>query len=148
MHQLDVFTLIIFLKLSKIKENDWNLQISFLLPMHLHYLLGCTKRFLFYRIFMLPELRECQLWLQVVRLIYTNSGLAVLALASNAVHKLWKWQRSERNPSGKVCLISVYICFPGFLLWGTHLIAFPLNLSGYCIFSATNVAASQWYSYD
>lgn len=38
---------------------------------------------------------------KVVRLIYTNSGLAVLALASNAVHKLWKWQRSERNPSGK-----------------------------------------------
>ncbi|KAF8412884.1 hypothetical protein HHK36_000856 [Tetracentron sinense] len=38
---------------------------------------------------------------KVVRLIYTNSGLAVLALVSNAVHKLWKWQRSERNPSGK-----------------------------------------------
>ncbi|XP_031379895.1 protein TOPLESS-RELATED PROTEIN 2-like isoform X2 [Punica granatum] len=38
---------------------------------------------------------------KVVRLIYTNSGLALLALASNAVHKLWKWQRSERNPSGK-----------------------------------------------
>ncbi|KAK4836419.1 hypothetical protein QYF36_022757 [Acer negundo] len=37
---------------------------------------------------------------KVVRLIYTNSGLALLALASNAVHKLWKWQRSERNPSG------------------------------------------------
>lgn len=40
--------------------------------------------------------------LQVVRLLYTNSGLAVLALASNALHKLWKWQRNERNPSGKV----------------------------------------------
>ncbi|XP_073102229.1 protein TOPLESS-RELATED PROTEIN 2 isoform X2 [Elaeis guineensis] len=38
---------------------------------------------------------------KVVRLLYTNSGLAVLALASNAIHKLWKWQRSERNPSGK-----------------------------------------------
>ncbi|KAK3037662.1 hypothetical protein RJ639_030439, partial [Escallonia herrerae] len=38
---------------------------------------------------------------KVVRLLYTNSGLALLALASNAVHKLWKWQRSERNPSGK-----------------------------------------------
>ncbi|KAJ4957554.1 hypothetical protein NE237_024665 [Protea cynaroides] len=38
---------------------------------------------------------------KVVRLIYTNSGLAVLALASNAVHKLWKWQRTERNASGK-----------------------------------------------
>ncbi|XP_059641572.1 protein TOPLESS-RELATED PROTEIN 2-like [Cornus florida] len=38
---------------------------------------------------------------KVVRLLYTNSGLALLSLASNAVHKLWKWQRSERNPSGK-----------------------------------------------
>ncbi|KAG5524381.1 hypothetical protein RHGRI_031142 [Rhododendron griersonianum] len=37
----------------------------------------------------------------VVRLLYTNSGVALLALASNAVHKLWKWQRGERNPSGK-----------------------------------------------
>ncbi|XP_022745295.1 protein TPR2-like isoform X3 [Durio zibethinus] len=39
---------------------------------------------------------------KVVRLLYTNSGLALLALASNAVHKLWKWQRSERSPLGKV----------------------------------------------
>ncbi|XP_042515407.1 topless-related protein 4-like [Macadamia integrifolia] len=38
---------------------------------------------------------------KVSRLIYTNSGLAILALASNAVHKLWKWPKSERNPSGK-----------------------------------------------
>jgi WD40 repeat protein len=38
---------------------------------------------------------------KVVRLIYTNSGVAVLALASNAHHKLWKWQRNDRNPSGK-----------------------------------------------
>ncbi|XP_077244772.1 protein TOPLESS-RELATED PROTEIN 2-like isoform X2 [Tasmannia lanceolata] len=38
---------------------------------------------------------------RVVRLIYTNSGLALLALVSNAVHKLWKWQRTDRNPSGK-----------------------------------------------
>ncbi|KAJ6814027.1 protein TPR2-like isoform X1 [Iris pallida] len=38
---------------------------------------------------------------KVVRLLYTNSGQAVLALASSATHKLWKWQRSERNPSGK-----------------------------------------------
>jgi hypothetical protein len=41
-------------------------------------------------------------WSQVARLIYTNAGVALLALASNAVHKLWKWQRNERNPSGKV----------------------------------------------
>ncbi|XP_022858897.1 protein TPR2-like isoform X1 [Olea europaea var. sylvestris] len=45
--------------------------------------------------------------LKVVRLIFTNSGLALLALASNAVHKLWKWQRNERNPSGKSSASSV-----------------------------------------
>ncbi|KAH9322316.1 hypothetical protein KI387_016955, partial [Taxus chinensis] len=38
---------------------------------------------------------------KVSRLIYTNSGVAILALASNAVHKLWKWQRNERNSIGK-----------------------------------------------
>ncbi|XP_059287766.1 topless-related protein 4-like isoform X2 [Lycium ferocissimum] len=38
---------------------------------------------------------------RVTRLIYTNSGLAILALAANAVHKLWKWPRNERNPTGK-----------------------------------------------
>lgn len=38
---------------------------------------------------------------KVARLIYTNSGVAVLALFSNAVHKLWKWMRNDRNPSGK-----------------------------------------------
>ncbi|KAK9060713.1 hypothetical protein SSX86_021419 [Deinandra increscens subsp. villosa] len=39
--------------------------------------------------------------MRVSRLIYTNSGLAILALAANAVHKLWKWQRNDRNSSGK-----------------------------------------------
>ncbi|XP_057996293.1 topless-related protein 4 isoform X2 [Hevea brasiliensis] len=39
--------------------------------------------------------------MRVSRLIYTNSGLAILALASNAVHKLWKWQRNDRNLNGK-----------------------------------------------
>ncbi|KAL8264026.1 hypothetical protein R6Q59_022162 [Mikania micrantha] len=38
---------------------------------------------------------------KVMRLIYTNSGFSLLALASSAIHKLWKWQRNERNPSGK-----------------------------------------------
>eukprot|EP01018_Ginkgo_biloba_P030318 Gb_23086 [translate_table: standard] len=37
---------------------------------------------------------------KILRLIYTNSGVALLALASNAVHKLWKW-RNDGNPSGK-----------------------------------------------
>ncbi|XP_027066382.2 topless-related protein 4 isoform X1 [Coffea arabica] len=39
--------------------------------------------------------------MRVSRLIYTNSGLAILALAANAVHKLWKWPRNDRNPTGK-----------------------------------------------
>ncbi|KAK1292472.1 Topless-related protein 1 [Acorus calamus] len=38
---------------------------------------------------------------KISRLIYTNSGVAILALASNAIHYLWKWSRSERNASGK-----------------------------------------------
>ncbi|KAL6972860.1 Topless-related protein 4 [Sarracenia purpurea var. burkii] len=38
---------------------------------------------------------------RIIRLIYTNSGGAILALAYNAVHKLWKWQRNERNMTGK-----------------------------------------------
>ncbi|GJX17232.1 topless-related protein 4-like protein isoform X1, partial [Tanacetum coccineum] len=39
--------------------------------------------------------------MRVSRLIYTNSGLAILALAANAVHKLWKWPRNDRNSTGK-----------------------------------------------
>ncbi|KEH39610.1 topless-like protein [Medicago truncatula] len=38
---------------------------------------------------------------KISRLIYTNSGNAILALASNAIHLLWKWQRNDRNSSGK-----------------------------------------------
>ncbi|KAF5773131.1 putative Topless family protein [Helianthus annuus] len=38
---------------------------------------------------------------KISRLIYTNSGNALLALASNAIHLLWKWQRNEHNSSGK-----------------------------------------------
>ncbi|KAL5699411.1 hypothetical protein ACHQM5_030320 [Ranunculus cassubicifolius] len=37
---------------------------------------------------------------KISRLIYTNTGTAILALASNAVHFLWKWPRNERH-SGK-----------------------------------------------
>ncbi|XP_066396114.1 protein TPR3 [Miscanthus floridulus] len=37
---------------------------------------------------------------KISRLIYTNSGLAILALTSSAVHLLWKWPRNDRN-SGK-----------------------------------------------
>ncbi|KAL3835512.1 hypothetical protein ACJIZ3_010248 [Penstemon smallii] len=42
---------------------------------------------------------------KISRLIYTNSGNAILALASNAIHLLWKWQRSDRNSSGKATAI-------------------------------------------
>ncbi|XP_006644007.1 protein TPR1 isoform X1 [Oryza brachyantha] len=38
---------------------------------------------------------------KVVRLLYTNSGVGLLALGSNAIQRLWKWARNEQNPSGK-----------------------------------------------
>ncbi|XP_047940621.1 topless-related protein 1 isoform X1 [Salvia hispanica] len=38
---------------------------------------------------------------KISRLTYTNSGNAILALASNAIHLLWKWPRSDPNFSGK-----------------------------------------------
>ncbi|KVI06043.1 CTLH, C-terminal LisH motif-containing protein [Cynara cardunculus var. scolymus] len=37
---------------------------------------------------------------RIVRLMYANSGSAILALAYNAVHKLWKWQKTEQNTTG------------------------------------------------
>ncbi|KAK6795582.1 hypothetical protein RDI58_009036 [Solanum bulbocastanum] len=39
--------------------------------------------------------------LPLASLIYTSSGNVILALASNAIHLLWKWQRNERNSRGK-----------------------------------------------
>ncbi|PWA72233.1 WUS-interacting protein 2 [Artemisia annua] len=39
--------------------------------------------------------------MRVANLVYTNAGHGVLALAANAVHKLWKWPKSDRNTSGK-----------------------------------------------
>ncbi|XP_034916413.1 topless-related protein 1 isoform X2 [Populus alba] len=38
---------------------------------------------------------------KIARLVYTNSGTAILALALNAIHLLWKWPRSDLNSSGK-----------------------------------------------
>ncbi|WVZ96500.1 hypothetical protein U9M48_042132 [Paspalum notatum var. saurae] len=38
---------------------------------------------------------------KVICLLYTNNGEELLALCSNAVHKLWKWECSEKNPRGK-----------------------------------------------
>lgn len=37
----------------------------------------------------------------ISRLTYTHSGNAILALASNAIHLLWKWPRNEFNSNGK-----------------------------------------------
>ncbi|XP_022714819.1 topless-related protein 4-like isoform X2 [Durio zibethinus] len=47
------------------------------------------------------RLPESLMPIRVVRMIYTNSGGAILALTDNAVHKLWKWQKNEHNLSGK-----------------------------------------------
>ncbi|KAM7274408.1 hypothetical protein ACFE04_029072 [Oxalis oulophora] len=44
---------------------------------------------------------------KVVRLLYTNSGVGILALGSNGVQKLWKWSRNEQNPTGKLCVWSI-----------------------------------------
>jgi hypothetical protein len=41
-------------------------------------------------------------FMQVVRLLYTNSGSGLLALGSNAIQRLWKWSRNEQNTNGKV----------------------------------------------
>ncbi|KAK3436809.1 hypothetical protein EUGRSUZ_C01404 [Eucalyptus grandis] len=38
---------------------------------------------------------------RVPRLSYINSGRAILALSSNAVHKLWKWEESDQNLTGR-----------------------------------------------
>lgn len=43
----------------------------------------------------------CVCKLQILRLTYTNSGNAIFALASNAVHVLWKWSPNEHNFNGK-----------------------------------------------
>ncbi|XP_066368259.1 disease resistance protein PIK6-NP-like isoform X2 [Miscanthus floridulus] len=42
---------------------------------------------------------------KVMRLLYTHSGVALLALSSNAVHKLWKWEHRDKNPRGKVTTV-------------------------------------------
>jgi len=67
---------------------------------------------------------------KVARLIYTNSGAAVLALSSNAVHKLWKWLRNDRNPSGK------------------HLKVLAIHFPGHSKYCTATVAASEWNPYD
>ncbi|XP_051135029.1 topless-related protein 1-like isoform X2 [Andrographis paniculata] len=58
---------------------------------------------------------------KISRLIYTNSGNAILALASNAIHLLWKWQRNERNSSGKATAgVSPQLWQPSSGIWMTN----------------------------
>ncbi|KAJ4792576.1 Protein TOPLESS [Rhynchospora pubera] len=38
---------------------------------------------------------------KICRLMYLNSGAALLALGSNGIHLLWKWPCNEHNPHGK-----------------------------------------------
>ncbi|WOL16003.1 protein TPR1-like isoform X1 [Canna indica] len=38
---------------------------------------------------------------KVARLLYTNSGVGLLALGSNAIQRLWKWSRIDQNPRGE-----------------------------------------------
>ncbi|KAK7329494.1 hypothetical protein VNO77_23664 [Canavalia gladiata] len=44
---------------------------------------------------------------KVARLLYTNSGVGLLALGSKGIQKLWKWSRNELNPSGKATASAV-----------------------------------------
>jgi hypothetical protein len=57
------------------------------------------------------------LW-QISRLIYIISSNPILALASNVIHLLWKWQRNARNSSGKVW--ECEITFVSLLLFASH----------------------------
>ncbi|MFS7946726.1 putative transcription factor WD40-like family [Helianthus anomalus] len=45
------------------------------------------------------RLPDSLLPVKVVRLMYTHSGSGVLALAYNAIHKLWRWHKNEQNPT-------------------------------------------------
>ncbi|KAM7475900.1 hypothetical protein LguiB_023143 [Lonicera macranthoides] len=47
------------------------------------------------------QVRDGPLKLKMIRLTYTNSGGAILALADNGMHLLWKWNRNEQNMTGK-----------------------------------------------
>ncbi|KAI3857265.1 hypothetical protein MKW92_032670 [Papaver armeniacum] len=44
----------------------------------------------------LPDKLECN---KISRLMYANSGRSILALASNAMHVLWKWDKTEASAS-------------------------------------------------
>ncbi|KAG6493192.1 hypothetical protein ZIOFF_048169 [Zingiber officinale] len=45
--------------------------------------------------------KEIKVWDASTGQKHFSSGCSLLALGSNAVHKLWQWPCDERNPSGK-----------------------------------------------
>ncbi|KDP23429.1 hypothetical protein JCGZ_23262 [Jatropha curcas] len=57
------------------------------------------------RLVTLPDSRDTSS--KVVRLLYTNSGVGILALGSNGIQKLWKWTRNDQNPTGKATASAV-----------------------------------------
>lgn len=78
------------------------------------------KLFIFY--LFLPTVFPMSM--QAVRMIYTNTGGAILALTVNGVHKLWKWEKNEHNLTGKVfihikgcILFHLVICRPPTYKW-------------------------------
>ena len=82
---------------------------------------------------------------QVSRLIYTNSGLAVLALAANAVHKLWKWQRNDRNVTGKVEFQAYMVAFPFQIVTVQKIfVNKKIPSTGHCKCYATTMATNKW----
>ncbi|RZC86006.1 hypothetical protein C5167_026677 [Papaver somniferum] len=44
----------------------------------------------------LPDKLKCN---KISRLMYANSGRSILALASNAMHQFWKWEKTEASAS-------------------------------------------------
>ncbi|XP_065630534.1 topless-related protein 4 isoform X1 [Quercus suber] len=48
------------------------------------------------------RLPDCLLLVQIIGLTYTHLGGGILALASNAVHKFWKWQTSDGKATSSV----------------------------------------------
>ncbi|XP_065630532.1 topless-related protein 4-like [Quercus suber] len=48
------------------------------------------------------RLPDCHLPVRIIGLAYTHMGGAILALAFNAVHKLWKWQTSDGKATSSV----------------------------------------------
>ncbi|KAL1359112.1 topless-related protein 2 [Arachis hypogaea] len=58
----------------------------------------------------LPEILKCQMitlpdtmypTAKVARLVYMNNGVGLLGVGSDGTQKLWRWNRTELNPTGK-----------------------------------------------